>query len=67
MIWLWGCPREGNSVFWTQSPSRFTPTNPTSMQRRQFIYAAGSGLAALQSHPLMHPVYASISADQFFQ
>lgn len=31
------------------------------MQRRQFIYAAGGSLAALQSHPLIHPAYANNS------
>lgn len=42
------------------------------MQRRQFIYTAGSSLVALQAHQSIHPVQAStaevaISADQIFQ
>ncbi|MBT9314561.1 endo-1,4-beta-xylanase [Leptothoe spongobia] len=35
------------------------------MQRRQFIYAAGSSLVALQSHRLLYPAHAS--TDQSFQ
>ncbi|NEQ49923.1 MAG: 1,4-beta-xylanase [Leptolyngbya sp. SIO3F4] len=37
------------------------------LRRRQFIYLAGSSLATLQSHRLIHPVYASISTEQSFQ
>ncbi|MEM1256598.1 MAG: endo-1,4-beta-xylanase [Cyanobacteria bacterium P01_H01_bin.21] len=37
------------------------------MQRRQFIYATGGSLAALQSHKLIYPANATISADRSLQ